>query len=54
MLDRWVAGLAGACLLICAPAAQARTWSVRSPGKTVTASVRYIFALSVCLLVGYV
>jgi hypothetical protein len=40
MFIRWAAGLAGACLLICAPTADARTWTVRSPGKTVTASVR--------------
>ena len=40
MFNRWAAGLAVVCLLILAPAAEARTWTVRSPGKTVTASVR--------------
>ena len=40
MLNRWAAGLAVACLLIVAPAAEARTWTVRSPGKAVAASVR--------------
>lgn len=38
MFNRWAAGLA--CVLIWAPAAEARTWTVRSPDKTVTASVR--------------
>ncbi len=40
MFNRWAAGLAAACVLIFAPAAEARTWTVRSPDKTVTASVR--------------
>ena len=40
MFNRWAAGLAAACVLICAPAAEARTWTVRSPAGTVTASVR--------------
>ena len=40
MFNRWAAGLAAASVLICAPAAEARTWTVRSPAGTVTASVR--------------
>jgi alpha-glucosidase len=39
-LNGWTAGLAGACLLIWAPVAGARDWTVRSPGKTVSAAVR--------------
>jgi alpha-glucosidase len=38
VFERWAAGLA--CVLIWAPAAEARTWTVRSPDRTVTASVR--------------
>jgi hypothetical protein len=38
VFNRWAAGLA--CVLICAPAAEARTWTVRSPDKRVSASVR--------------
>jgi alpha-glucosidase len=40
VLNRWAAGLAVACLTMCAPAAEARTWKLRSPGNTVTALVR--------------
>ena len=36
----WAAAVAIACLLICAPAAEARGWTVRSPGGTVAAAVR--------------
>jgi alpha-glucosidase len=38
MLIRWTAGLASACLLICASSAEARTWTVRT--GPVSASVR--------------